>query len=205
MGFRVRLEPLVGGSAKPQIFSVCDIEAYKWTEFRIIGWYNGDEYLEFRTLYDFIEHCWEQFDNEDEKVIYAHFGGIYDFMFIIKAILQDTDYRIKDMIPRGSGLLGFSLCRERPDGKFDKIQFKDSSAMLPFSLANLTKSFGVKHKKQDFDFFAFPISHIFSSNKHTSWHRPSQHSINGKVIFRFSLFCNHSTSPRHYSRVATDP
>lgn len=145
----IPLEPLSGNTKELAKFSVCDIEAYKWTQFRVIGWYNGTDYIEYRTMYDFIEGIWE----EEERVIFAHFGGIYDFMFIMKAILEETDYTIENMIQRGSGLLCFDMVYRDEKGKLiDKISFRDSSALLPFSLARLTKSFGVKHVKQDFNF-----------------------------------------------------
>lgn len=149
MGRRIALKPMIGGKAKREKFSVCDIEAHKWVNFKILGWYNGQNYKEFWKLKDFIEFIFTQ----RERVIYAHFGGIYDFLFIIQAVLETTDYKIMSMIPRGSGLLCFDIVRKNPrTGKLETRSFKDSSALLPFSLANITKSFGVKHVKQDFNF-----------------------------------------------------
>lgn len=148
---RIPLSPLAGVKKKPAPFSVFDIEAYNWTQFRLAGWYNGKEYQEFRTMYELIEWLWEQ----PERTVYAHFGGIYDFMFILESVIRDTNYRIGPMIPRGSGLLCLDLIREvktKSGVKEDKLSFRDSSALLPFSLKNLTKSFGVEHEKKEFDF-----------------------------------------------------
>jgi hypothetical protein len=105
-------------------------------------------------MYEFLEWCFEQ----PERVIFAHFGGIYDFLFILKAALEESDcgYKIGTMIPRGSGLLCIEVIklRKNPQGQVyeDKIMFRDSSALLPFGLARLTESFKVQHKKQEFDF-----------------------------------------------------
>jgi hypothetical protein len=145
---RIPLKKSVGTTKKPQPFAVFDIEAYQWTKFRLCGHYDGNEYQEFRSMYEFIEYCWER----PERTIYAHFGGIYDFMFVLECVMKETDYKIGPMIPRGSGLLALDLLRELPNGKIDKLSFRDSSALLPFSLKNLTESFGVDHIKKDFDF-----------------------------------------------------
>lgn len=131
-----------------EYFAVADIEAFKWTDFRVIGWYNGEEFHEFRTLWEFFEFCFEQ----RETTIFCHFGGIYDFLFLIKNAHSHKHYRIESMIPRGSGMLCFDVVKEIGEGKELRISFRDSSALLPFGLANLTKSFRVKHKKQDFNF-----------------------------------------------------
>lgn len=141
----IPLKPLAGSARKPKPFAVCDIEAHEWTKFKIIGWYNGTDYEDFKRMDLFVDHIF----GEEEDTIFAHFGGIYDFMFIIQQFIELGGYDITQIIPRGSGLLSFKVT-ERESGK--EIMFKDSSAFLPFGLANLTKSFGVDHKKQDFDF-----------------------------------------------------
>lgn len=147
---RIPLQPSAGVSSRKKSkkkWAVCDIEAHRWTEFKIIGWYNGEEYEDFLRMDLFVDHIFS--DSQEEDVIYAHFGGIYDFMFIIQQFIQLGGYAIEDMIPRGSGLLCFSVI-QKESGR--KISFRDSSAFLPFGLANLTKSFGVTYVKQDFDF-----------------------------------------------------
>lgn len=145
---RIPLKKSVGTTRKPKPFAVFDIEAYKWTKFRLCGHYDGKEYHEFTSMYEFIEYCWER----PERTLYAHFGGIYDFMFVLECVMKETDYKIGPMIPRGSGLLALDVIRDLPNGKQDKLSFRDSSALLPFSLKKLTESFGVDHIKKDFDF-----------------------------------------------------
>jgi hypothetical protein len=141
-------------------FYVCDIEAYKWIKFRILGVYGpNDFYQEFRCLRQFFNFLVE--DGQD-KQIFAHFGGIYDFMFLMKQVVFDHDdsFEVTTIIPRGSGVLSFDVIYRdtytNEDGKelttIVKLRFNDSSALLPFGLENLTKSFDVKHKKGKFDF-----------------------------------------------------
>lgn len=49
---------------------------------------------------------------------------------------------------RGSSILFLSV----RDRKGRKLTFRDSLALLPFSLSKLTEAFGVEHKKQTFDY-----------------------------------------------------
>lgn len=164
-------------------FSVCDIEsAAGWINFLVIGlgWKTYDEeddsllekrYEYFENLGEFCDFLFEK--DQPHDVIFAHFGGRYDFSFILKEYFHAHQrYYIHKMIPRGSGLLCFSVSTflrsiHRPndekkllgktkDGFYlviDRtIEFRDSSAMLPFGLASLTKNFGVEHKKLEIDY-----------------------------------------------------
>lgn len=166
-------------------FGVCDIEsAAGWINFLCIGlaWKKYDEdgidleekrYEHFLSLYDFCDFIFEE--EQPHDVIYAHFGGRYDFSFILKEFFfKHENYHIHKMIPRGSGLLSFKVSKFRrtltlepgddPDDVIAKtkdgyylisdrtIEFRDSSAMLPFGLASLTESFKVEHKKQEIDY-----------------------------------------------------
>lgn len=146
MSFKIPLKPYSGTNKEPKLFAVADIEAYQWTKFRLIGWYNGFDYQTFKSIDEFLEWVFEECEEEE---IYFHFGGIYDFLFIIKEAISHDRYKIPLMIPRGSGLLCFDITDRETKRK---ISFKDTSAFLPFGLGNLTKSFNVPHKKQEFDF-----------------------------------------------------
>ena len=130
-------------------FAVCDIEAHQWANFKVMGYYDGEEYHEFRSLLEFVEFCFEYAYENGITDIYAHFGSIYDFMFIMECALE-YGYLVKDMIPRGSGLLCMTIYH--PDNPKRQITFRDSAGLLPFGLANITKSFGVKNAKGEFDF-----------------------------------------------------
>ena len=164
-------------------FCVCDIESFAgWINFAVIGlaWRTYDDndntddenYEHFLTISEFCSRVFEE-DQPHEK-IFAHFGGKYDFNFILKEYYFNKDtYYIHDIIPRGSGLLCFSVSTikrtetmegiesEKVIGKSHDglilsknrtISYWDSSAMLPFALASLTENFGVDHKKQEIDY-----------------------------------------------------
>ena len=154
-------------------FGVIDIEASNWVNFLIIGYYTKDS-GDLCHLFEDMNECvsWLFEDMQPHDTIFAHFGGKYDFQFLLKEFFAQRDrFYIDGMIPRGSGLLCMTVStmetvRAKPKEKFlirqldnglwlkkkRSITFKDSSAMLPFSLAMLTKNFGVEHKKKDFDF-----------------------------------------------------
>jgi hypothetical protein len=86
-----------------------------------------------------------------DKDIYAHFGGKFDFLFVLNYIFFNTDFKVESMIPRGSGLLCFDVLIEISNGKTLKLTFHDSSALLPFGLKSITKNFGVPSMKTDWD------------------------------------------------------
>lgn len=166
------------GLEKPKVpdFAVSDIEAADWIKFLVIGYYAKHEGREiwhhFNDMGEYID--WIFSSEQPYESIYFHFGGKYDFMFALKELFsRRKEYYIDNIIPRGSMLLCFSgyslkrvpkghffdedkFVREEADGtvviKGRKIEFRDSSAMLPFSLASLTENFRVEHKKQSIDY-----------------------------------------------------
>lgn len=160
------LEPLILPNTKPNVFAVLDIEAHKWINFKVLGFYDGEIFQEFRDLgefFDFLVYEYsEQFDGDKKGKkkfkIFAHFGGKYDFNFLLEwlCVHAGKEWEVGELLPRGSGLLCFDAYfrKKTKDGKYFDIavSFYDSSALLPFSLANLTKSFDVPHKKGHVDF-----------------------------------------------------
>jgi len=173
-------------------FGVCDIEASNWINFLIIGFYGIEKTYENKTDCNPIDkkedlklfehmNLFADYVMSDEckfTTIYAHFGGKYDFNFLIKEFfMRRLEFEIDDMIGRGSGLLCFTVSNLKkfpkkkpiPDTLIDKIvrtdkegnryvkfgkkvTFYDSSGLLPFSLDSITKNFGVEHKKQKIDY-----------------------------------------------------
>ncbi len=166
-------------------FAVCDIESLRWIEMLVIGFYgklqtdDGKIVFEdeqyFENMFEFCDYCFESRQPFDQ--IFAHFGGKFDFQFIMKDFYSMRDkYHMDGMIPRGSGLLCFTVSTfdvhdkmpeeikekdflgKTASGKFKirkrSIKFKDSSAILPFGLGTLTKNFGVEHTKGHIDFDA---------------------------------------------------
>lgn len=126
-------------------FAVIDFEATKWTNYLCNGIYNGIDYEQFTDLSDFFDflHDYKQ------TTIFAHFGGGYDFNFILEYILNHNDYRFDSLIPRGSRIFSLSI-RSNQSNKLFK--FYDSSALLPFSLKNISNAFNVETKKGEIDY-----------------------------------------------------
>lgn len=150
----ITLKPKKAAKIKSFKFATSDIEAYSWTNFMCIGFYDIfhgfydyfldlDEYLDF--MYDY---CYQW----GLKNTFFQFGGIYDFMFLFQKLFFSDRFLVENIIPRGSGILCFTIIdthREHEDskGKPYKLTVWDSSALLPYGLDNLSKSFNVEHKK----------------------------------------------------------
>jgi hypothetical protein len=123
-------------------FTVCDIEAAKWTEFVTIGFFDGKTFSHFENLDDFLHHVF----SVDTRNIYAHFGGKYDFLFLIEAVLKNERFVLGKFVMRSSSVLFFEVFL----GKQKRV-FRDTAAFLPFSLKTLTAMFKTKHQKLDFN------------------------------------------------------
>lgn len=149
------LKPLEMDSKKKEIrFGVADIEAHEWINFSCIGFYDGHNkvYKYFENLETFTEDIFEYCKCNRITSVFAHNGGKYDFNFFLSSMLFNNKYKIIDMIPRGSGLLCFSICENNnKKGKF-KLTFRDSLALLPFGLRKLAKSFKVPIQKEEIDY-----------------------------------------------------
>lgn len=131
---------------KPQkepIFAVADIETMNWTKFIMLGFYDGKAFREFRTLKAFLFFL--ETSNVPETIFF-HFGGKFDILFILKELMFHKKYKVNVIVPRGSSLLYV----EATIGARTYV-FRDSSALLPFSLKSITENFGVENKKGDWD------------------------------------------------------
>ena len=138
----MKLSPIK--SAKPLRFAVCDIETMNWTKFLVLGFYDGTSFRTFLRIRDFFAFLRD--DADGPQTIFAHFGGKFDFLFILESALKHRIGKVSGIIPRGSSILTFDL--ELGDRK---ITFRDSAALLPFSLKSITENFGVETKKGDWD------------------------------------------------------
>lgn len=129
-------------------FAVYDVEAADWINHIATGFFDGETYIEFYDHAEFIDYLFTQTSVEN---IFAHFGGGYDFNFTMDASFDVPHIKLKEdgFIERGSKLLKMVLIDERNDRE---IRFWDSSAILQFSLAKITKTFDVETKKGSFDF-----------------------------------------------------
>lgn len=75
-------------------------------------------------------------------IFYAHFGSIFDFPIILQELNQRNQYRIYPIM-KGSKIIKMKIEDDNNHTWF----FNDSSALLNFSLDELTKTFKVAHKK----------------------------------------------------------
>lgn len=146
------LKPLSSKKAKNKInFGVFDVESSKWINHVVSAYYtkdsNGDDILEFfNDIEDLLDFC---FDETPWNIIYAHAGGIFDFLFLLeKIIYRQGKYELLEIIPRGSSCLYIKVA-SKTTGRI--ITFRDSSALLPFKLETITKNFNVSNVKIDFD------------------------------------------------------
>ena len=128
--------------SKPMKFQVVDLEGQDWINFIVGGFYDGENYFEFKTLDEFTDYV---ISSRTRLNIFAHFGGGYDFLFIIQNMLENN-IEFDSIIPRGSSILSFTI-----KGLFKNHTFRDSSAILPFSLKKITEAFNVETKKGDYD------------------------------------------------------
>jgi len=141
-GVRTALTPLK--KPKPgKPFSVGDIESMNWTKFLVIGHYDGTDIHHFFTLSEFLDHVF----NHPHDTIFFHFGGIFDFLFVLGEVFQSKKYFLESLIPRGSSLLSVTLT----DGR-RSISLRDSSALLPFALRTLAANFGCVTQKGEIEY-----------------------------------------------------
>ena len=137
-----KLRP-IKNEQKRKKFGVTDIETMNWTKFLVIGLYDGQIFTHYKSIKEFLLVV----ERTDLDIIFAHFGGKFDFLFLLRELVKRSDIKIKSLIPRGSSILSIDI--EFESGK--SIRFSDSAALLPFSLATITQFFDVENKKQDWD------------------------------------------------------
>jgi hypothetical protein len=162
------------GELKKRRFAVIDIEARKWVNPYAVGFLDGKTYVDFITdddscIGDALVHIltpayagyW----------IYAHNGGNYDFLFLVKALLHNKKLRSKyfveltpigscvvrmDVTERAANLheLGCSIpgckgCAPKTDkstGSKLKWTFVDSARLMPLPLKEIGEIFGITKK-----------------------------------------------------------
>ena len=140
-------------------FSVFDIETNDWKQFVVGGYYDGESYEVYRSISEFLYFVT---DDKRDKVIYAHNGGAFDFNFVLQEVICGEckeDFRIVSVLPRGSAFLTITVVRvyhHKVNGEWQeeigaKITFRDSLALLPFSLKSLTENFKTQAAKGEWD------------------------------------------------------
>lgn len=120
----------------------------------MVGFYDGEFYVKFDTVKAFLQFVLRK--KYRRFRIYAHFGGKYDFLFILDELqrsfpdfvchspLDDNgEKRGYKMVHQGPKAIQITVCR----GK-NNWHFVDSSALFPnMSLDSLSKAFNVETKK----------------------------------------------------------
>ncbi|MHA1757971.1 MAG: DNA polymerase [Promethearchaeota archaeon] len=127
-------------------FATFDIEAEDWINFKILGFYDGEEYKEFYNLKSFLNYVLRS--KYQGYNIYAHFGGRYDFLFLLEEL-----YNKAQIIEVNGRIIELKIYLDDKHKKV--IKFRDSFSLLPVSLERLTKTFNVEHKKLDNENFDF--------------------------------------------------
>lgn len=110
-------------------------------EMIIGGVYDGDKYLEYKTVDEFI-FLLKNFFTED--TLYAHNGGKYDNRYLLNHF-RTSDYKLSNIMYIANGLV-FTV-----EIGSKKFKFRDSFHLLPNSLDKLGKSFQTQVKKREFD------------------------------------------------------
>jgi len=118
-------------------FAVFDIESNNWKEFVVGGIYDGSTFTYYKTLH---ELC-AALDSLENTKIFAHFGGIFDFLFLLNH-WGTSKLLSSDLIMRGSSVFSFSR---------GSNVFYDSSGIIPFSLDKAAKAYKVEHQKLEVD------------------------------------------------------
>lgn len=143
------LTPLAGDtSRKTDKIATFDIESHDWKKYAYGAHYNGLEVRYFEGMKDLLDFMLQ--DKFRDWKQFAHYGGRFDFLFLLDAI-QHTGLKFK---PLAIGAKLAELKIEKPNNRGHYWYFRDSSTQLGDSLARLTQSFGVTEKLQgaiDFD------------------------------------------------------
>lgn len=97
----------------------------------------------------FVDYIKKNHTDFNKHTLYAHNGSKYDLIFLLKEIiLYDTDIQIitKSVIESNNRFLNISIKIQDSE-----ITFKDSYALLPYSLSSLCHSFQTVNSKIDID------------------------------------------------------
>lgn len=139
-----------------EYFSAFDIESTEWEKFQMAGVFDGSCFRAYRSMEDALKGL---FEVGYSHRVFSHFGGGFDFLFVLAEVFEREHYRVTNMIPRGEGgstILCFDVESVRYPGI--KLTFVDSIAFLPFSLAKLCEDFKTKHQKTKIDVENFDVN-----------------------------------------------
>lgn len=165
---RTHLTPLVGAPKRAR-FGTCDLESKDgptqkagFTRIFMAGLYDGTDYQPFfdqtaggdwKTRYFLPGGCLDRFmrcvlsDKYRGWTFYAHNGGNFDFLFFLPWLVRaktERDLQV-GLVPLGSsGLLAIDVWKTQ--NKWQRWRFVDSVRLLPMSLQDACKAFGVGEK-----------------------------------------------------------
>ena len=125
--------------------AVFDIEATQWINFACLGFFDGTDYHVFWGIEVFLDH----FLTKKYRGFncFSHFGGKYDFRFLIPALVESGEYDLK-FLERNSKIMSIKVIHRKTRMSW---KFSDSFFLLPLSLRELGKNFNIKYMKEDFD------------------------------------------------------
>ncbi len=176
-------------------FGVVDIEVQGWRKHIVSGMFykkyknaKSGHFEYFDTPQELLYRCIRMGKAHKIKDWVAHFGGKFDFLYFLQACVDFRHiFKVETMLPRGSGLLCFKMKLRKGCEKYGydyvdyPITFRDSSALLPFGLKSITKTFGVEAAKGEIDFDF--IEHVYKS------------------INYHELLWSHVPTPEHYGYI----
>lgn len=136
-----RLMPLKPKKRKER-FCTFDIEAQRWINYLMGGFFDGKEYVFCKTLADLVNTMLQY--KYAGCIHYAHYGGGYDHKFILDYIFKYRD-DLEVQIIEAHGLI-MALDVYTADRK-RHWKFYDSYQVIKGGLDDLTKTFNVKHRK----------------------------------------------------------
>jgi hypothetical protein len=131
---------------------VFDIETIGWTEPYACGFYDGKEFHLFED-----KNCIKDFLNfflckkYRSYFAFAHNGGKFDFSFILRELCTSPEFKGKYEIQPmrvGSRIIQIKII----DKHKHMWTLRDSVALLPFSLRDLTTKFNVENKKGELEY-----------------------------------------------------
>ncbi len=125
--------------------AVFDIEATQWINFACLGFFDGENYQVFWSIEDFLDFFLTR--KYRGYKCYAHFGGKYDFRFLIPHLVECQKYTVR-FLERGNKIMSLKITCNKSKQSW---QFTDSYFLLPMSLRELGKNFQIKYMKLDFD------------------------------------------------------
>lgn len=129
---------------------IFDIETIGWTEPYACGFYDGKEFQLFedkQCIKDFLQHFLSH--RFRSYIAFAHNGGKFDFNFILRELCSNEFKGKYELQPLR---VGSRIIQIRIEDKHRNVwTLRDSIALLPFSLRDLTNNFNVENKKGEFE------------------------------------------------------